>query len=376
MTAGRADIAILGAGVAGAALAARLAGRLNVVLIEREPAAGMHATGRSAAMFIPSYGPPCAPPLTAASRRFLFDPPQGFETLVRPRAALHIARRPQASALETFQAAKSGWACLELLDGAQARRFAPSLRRGAVDAALLERDCADIDVDRLHQGFLGMAREAGAGLILRAGPARPAREDGRWRVSTAVGDIEVRHVVNAAGAWADEVALDAGAAARGLRPLRRTAILIAPPPDAGFASRPIVKDIEEGFYCRPFAGRMLVTPCDETLSPPCDCQPEEIDVAVGLARYQAVMSGRVTRVEHRWAGLRTFSPDRAPIIGWDGDAPGFFWLAGLGGFGIQTADAVSRMAAGLLLHGEAPPDLIAQGVDAAWFDPQRRLAAA
>lgn len=363
---------ILGGGVAGASLAAQLGPATRAVLVEREVAPGLHTTGRSAAMYIPSYGSPAIFGLTAASRDFLAAPPGGFgPALLSPRAVLHIAddaRRDRLAAVVD----RGGR--FEFLAGDLARARVPILRPGAVSAALIEHDCGDIDVGRLHQGFLRQAKEAGVAIRLDAGRCSIERDGAGWRVRGRDLDLAAPVIVNAAGAWADEVATDAGAERQGLTPLRRTVILVRAPDAPGFAAWPVVKDVEERFYFRPYGGRLLITPADETPSPPCDAAPDELDVAEGMARFEAVADHPVASLTARWAGLRTFAADRAPVIGWDRRAPGFFWLAGQGGFGIQTAPAMGRLAAALLADKGIPGDLVDHGVDARAFAPSRTMA--
>lgn len=366
------DVVVLGGGIAGAALAAQLAGGLRVALVEREPQLGYHTTGRSAAMYIPSYGGSAVQPLTAASRGFFEDPPCGFAgRLLSPRPVLHIARADQGERLEAFARKTVGAAPLRRLSRDEALRRAPILRPQAVQSALLETGAGDLDVARLHGGLVRRAREAGAVILADAGKPNIVREGSRWRVRTRQASLIAPTLVNATGAWADETALDAGLAPKGLSPLLRTAILVDAPRELGFHDWPVVKDIDERFYFRPFGGRLLITPADETPSPPCDAAPDELDIACAMMRFHHAADHPVTRIHHRWAGLRTFATDRAPVIGWSETAPGFFWLAGLGGFGIQTAPAVARLAAALVRGRRAPRDLADHGVEAATYDPGR-----
>lgn len=339
----RHDIAIVGAGMAGASLAAELGGEASVLLLEAETAPGYHATGRSAAFWTESYGGPEVQPLTTASGAFLRE--GGFLT---PRGALTIARAGQEPALDRFVA---GFAALgvriEPLERAEIARRVPGLRpewtRGA-----LEPDCCDIDVAALHQHYLAEARRTGVELACSARLVEASRDGAGWNLTLADG----RHfaagiLVDAAGAWADPVAELAGVRPLGIAPFRRTLaqLRVAPPPSAAL---PLVLDLNEEFYFKPEAGRLWLSPHDETPSPPCDAAPEEIDVALAIDRLGQVTDWRVERVEHRWAGLRSFAPDRLPVYGFAADCDDFFWFAGQGGFGIQTAPAAARLAAGLL----------------------------
>jgi len=367
------DVVILGGGVAGAALAAHLTPGRRVAIVEREAALGLHTTGRSAAMYIPSYGSTVIQGLTVASRDFFVVPPRGFGApLLSPRAVAHIADEARRDRLQGLIAGRGRFT---QLDGEQARAATPSiLRPQAVSAALIEQGCGDLDVSRLHQGFLRQAREAGVAIRTGAGRCVIERNETGWRLRGRDLDIAAPILVNAAGAWADEVATDAGTQVQTLTPMRRTVILVQAPNAPDFAGWPVVKDVDERFYFRPYGGRLLITPADETPSPPCDAAPDEMDVAEGMARFEAVADHPVRSLVARWAGLRTFAPDRAPVVGWSRDTPGLFWLAGLGGFGIQTAPAMGRLAAALVEGRPVPGDLLDQGVDAQAYAPSRRIS--
>lgn len=364
------DVVILGGGIAGASLAAHLASRLQVVLLEKEEAFGSHTTGRSAAMYLPSYGAAATQPLTAGSRPFLHEPPTGFGgPLISPRAALHLAIGDQQLDHVASRIRKPTW-----LRPIEAAARVPLLREGKIAQALLEEDAGDIDVDRLHTGFLRQAREDGALLVANAGDVRCKRSGAGWKVEARGVRFSAPIVVNATGAWAAATAFHAEVARPDLTPLRRTVVLVDAPPSPDFAGWPIVKLADDRLYFRPYAGRLLITPADETPSPPCDAQPDHHDMACALARFQMVAHHEVSHIRGRWAGLRTFAPDRAPIIGWSSRSPGFFWLAGLGGVGIQTSPAAGRLAAALLLGDGVPEDLLAAGLDVRAFDPARFAA--
>lgn len=366
------DVVVLGGGMAGAALAAELAGDLRVALVEQEPHLGYHTTGRSAAMYIPSYGGPAVQPLTAASLAFFETPPRGFAgCLLRARPVLHIACADQSERLETFAREAARAATLRRLSRESVLRRASILRPRAVHTALLETGAGDLDVARLHGGMVRKALEAGAAFLTDAGWPHIDREGTRWRVRTREGTLVSPILVNATGAWADETAQAAGIAPKGLTPLLRTIIMVDAPREIGFHDWPVVKDINERFYFRPFGGRLLLTPADETPSPPCDAAPDELTIARAMMDFHNIADHPVTRIRQRWAGLRTFAPDRAPVIGWSDTTPGFFWLAGLGGFGIQTAPAVARLAAALVRGRPTPQDLDDHGVEAAAYAPGR-----
>ena len=357
-----ADIAIIGAGMAGASLAAALAAAPSpprVLLLEAEAHPGYHATGRSAAFWTESYGGPLVQPLTTAS-----GPPLHALGVLRPRGALTIAREGAEVALDGFAARFAALGVrVERLDRAAIAARIPGLRDGWV-AGALEPDCCDIDVAALHQHYLATARQGGAELLTTARLAGAERESGHWRLTLADGrQLSAATLVNAAGAWADGVAALAGAAPLGIRPYRRTVAQLRVEPVPA-PSLPLVLDLGERFYFKPESGRLWLSPHDETPSPPCDAAPEELDVARALDRLGQVVDWRIEAVEHRWAGLRSFAPDRLPVYGFDPRVAGFFWCAGQGGFGIQTAPAGAALAAGLLLGetgGAVDPGRFAPG---------------
>ena len=349
----RYDVVIVGAGMAGASLAAEAAGAARVLLIEGESQPGYHSTGRSAAFWSETYGGPLIQPLTSASGRFLAAPPPDFADapLMTPRGALHVADASGQAALEELAAefAGSGIA-LEALDREALMSALPGLREGWTQA-LSEPSCADIDVGGLHAAYLKRARARGATLITDARFEAARRGNGRWLVETSAGPCDATVLVNAAGAWADEVARRAGVRPIGIQPYRRTIVqaLVDPAPPADL---PLVIDAAGRFYFKPEAGgRLWISPHDETACDPCDCAPEEIDIALAIHGLERIVDWRVTRVERKWAGLRSFAPDRLPVYGFA--EPGFFWCAGQGGFGIQTAPAAAELAAALLL-GRTP----------------------
>jgi D-arginine dehydrogenase len=368
-----ADVIVLGAGMAGASMAAELAPHVGLLLIEVEDQPGRHATGRSAAMYFESYGNPTVRALTRASRAFLERPPDGFAEvpLLRRRDALLIADATHQHQLDARLAAPDTPACLRRIEVVAALARVPILRAERLAGALLDSSGHDIDVAALHQGFLRQARRHGARLVLGAGETALGRANGVWRVATRVGVFEAPLLVNASGAWADEVARAAGARPVGLQPMRRTAVTLPAPAGLDIRDWPLVVGADEGFYFKPDAGQLLLSPANEDPMPPCDVAPEELDVALAVDRFEAATTHRVTRLNHRWAGLRSFVADRSPVAGFDARAEGFFWLAGQGGYGIQMAPALARTAAALLLGKPLPADVAAWGVVAADIAPAR-----
>jgi len=367
---------IIGAGIAGASLAWRLAraGR-PVVLIEREPQPGMHSTGRSAAMFMESYGPPGVRALTRASRDFYLQPPAGFAEapLLSPRHALFVATAGQQAALARMQAdlAASG-TTMVLLNSELLAQAAPALKPDLFQNALLDEQGYDMDVHALLQGFLRGARQAGARLLTGVWPLRAAHDGQRWRVALSDGNELVAHtVVNAAGAWADELAALFGAVPIGLQPRRRSAFTFRVPEGVDLARWPMVADVDEAWYFKPDAGQLLGSPANADPVPPHDVQPEEFDIALGIHLIQEATSLRIERPTATWAGLRSFVADGDLVIGFDDACPGFFWLAAQGGYGIQSAAGASLLAASLIAGQPLPAELAAHGVEPRVVSPLR-----
>lgn len=360
------DVLVVGAGIAGASLAAHLAAGRRVALIEAEPAAGYHSTGRSAALWVLNYGPPDVRALTGLSRGFFEAPPPGFAEapLLRRRPVVFLAPPEQREALHRLLAEGSG---LREAGLDEVRALIPALRPGYAVAAAVEDDAFDVDVAALHAGFLRRVRAGSGVLVLGARVERIERVGGVWRVRAGEAEVTAPVLVDAAGAWGDEVARRAGVAPLGLLPKRRTAALIAPHP-YDVADWPLVNDVAHTWYARPEArAKLMVSPADETETHPHDVRPEELDVALAVARMQQALGIEVRRVEHAWAGLRTFTPDGGLALGWDGAAEGFFWCVGQGGYGIQTSPAAGRLAADLI----AGRDPGAAGAVLPRVDPRR-----
>ena len=354
------DVAIIGAGIAGATLAAELAPHARVLLLEMEELPGYHATGRSAAFWSETYGGPDIQPLTTASGPTLRD--GGW---LEPLGAVQIGRAEDAPLRDAFlqRFAESGIA----LESVDPRELVPGLREEWC-IGVREPTCAYIDVAALHADALARAKRASATLVVRADLGAGEAGLGGWRLRAGNAEYQATLVVNAAGAWADTVAERCGVAPIGIVPYRRTLVqlLTDPGPAAGM---PHLASLGADFYIKPEAGgRVWVSPHDETLDVASDVQPEELDVAIAIDRFEHALNWRVAKVERRWAGLRSFASDRLPVVGADPAQPSFFWLAGQGGFGIQTAPAIARMAARLIV-GDAVGTI---GEDAL-VDPGRYL---
>ena len=356
------DVAIIGAGIAGVGVAAAISGDLSCVVLEQEERPAYHSTGRSAALFLRNYGNTVIRTLTAASAPIyeardttLFPNP-----LLTPRGLLMVANEDgRASLAESLASAVT---MREISIGEAVSRV-PILNRDWLVAAAYDADGQDIDVAALHEGFLKKARANGASIVCRAPVARAERKDGVWLVETPAARIRARTLVNAAGAWADRVAATAGVAPIGLQPLRRS-MAVLPSPE-GFDTRnwPAFEDARETWYCKSDGGRFFVSPADEDPVDPHDAFADDMVLAEGLHRYEQAVTTPVTRVERSWAGLRTFAPDRTPVVGFDRTAEGFFWLAGQGGYGIQTAPALSKLASDII-RGLAPAADVESAVEA------------
>ena len=352
------DIAIVGAGIAGASLAAAIAPQASVVLLEAEDQPGYHATGRSAAFWSETYGGPAIQPLTTASGPMLRD--GGF---LDPLGSLHVGREEDRARVDAFIGSFAGTPVP--LDRVDPAALVPGLR-AEWTLGVSEPTCAYIDVAALHAHYLALAQRGGARLLTRAALDRAVRRDGLWHIDTPAGTVAARILVDAAGAWADKVASRAGVSPIGIQPYRRTMVQLRTDPAAP-PGLPHIADIAGRFYFKPEAGgRLWLSPHDETATDPCDAAAEELDVAIAIDRFEQVVDWRVAAVERRWAGLRSFAPDRLPVYGFDPATPGFFWFAGQGGFGIQTAPAAAALAAAVLLD-HAPP----AGLDPARYAPTR-----
>ena len=369
------DVAIVGAGIAGASLAYRLAEQRSVILLERESQPGYHSTGRSAAMFMESYGPPAVRALTRASRYFFTHLPPDFSAtpVLSERGALTLAGPGQENALAQHQLllAATG-SSLERLDARQATALVACLRPECLAGALLDHAAMDMDVHALHQGFLRGLRVAGGILRTGAEVKRAQRRNSMWELQLAHGDpVSARVVVNAAGAWADEVGALFGAHRIGLVPHRRSAFTFKAPPGMAVTHWPVVSSLDETFYFKPDAGALLGSPANADPTVPHDVVPEELDIATGIHHIEAATTLTVKRPLRTWAGLRSFVPDGEMVIGWDDQCEDFFWLAGQGGYGIQSAPGASELAASLVLGLPLPDELARHEVDVAALSVQR-----
>lgn len=373
------DVAIVGAGIAGASLAWRLSAHARVLLLERESQPGQHSTGRSAAMFMETYGSPQVRALTRASRAFYGAPPAGFcdTPILSPRGVFYVGWQGQQAALDALHAelAVTGGP-VHRVSAADVLQRVPVLRAAGLLDAVGEPDAMDIDVHALHQGYLRGVKRQGGALWCDAELQRADTAAGAWSVTLADGrTARARTLVNAAGAWADEVAARCGALPLGLQPKRRSAFTFAPPAGVDARHWPTVADVGEAWYFKPDAGQLIGSPANADPVPPHDVVPEELDIATGIAGIEAATTMTIRRPSRTWAGLRTFASDGDLVIGWDARRTAFFWLAGQGGYGIQSAAGAAELAATLWLGAPLPEALRAQGVNAHAMEPGRLAAA-
>jgi D-arginine dehydrogenase len=368
-----ADAVVIGGGMAGASVAWALAEHQDVILLEREPQPGQHATGRSAAVLSETSGTPLICALAAASRPFLERPPDGFadHPLVGARGLLWVGAPGDEAALDAVAArGRIVGAAVERLDAAGVRRHFPVLRPSTASVGgAYEPGALSLDVELVLQSYLRGLRQRVGRVRTATTAASGASTDAGWIVHTTDDDIACSVVVNAAGAWADEVAVAFGVKPLGLLPLRRTACIV--PAGEEVRDWPLVMDVAGRFYCEPEPGGLLVSPADETPSEPCDARPDELDVALGLHRLAEATTFEPRHVRRAWAGLRTFTADRSPVAGEDPQHPGFFWLAGQGGAGIKTAPALASVVAALVARRALAPELAALDITAAALSPAR-----
>jgi len=370
----RSDFLVIGAGVSGAAAAAELALSGTVTLLEMEERPGYHSSGRSAALYTPNYGPAFVRTIIAASAKFYRNPPTGFaeQPLLTPRQALTFVPAGFEAKIDECMAAATAATPLIEITPAQACERAPLLRREMVARAVLDPHVMDMDATAIHQGFLKLVKGRHGKLATDNRVTAIARVKGSWHVTTAAGAVfEAPVLINAAGAWADEIGQLAGLQPIGLQPMRRTAIIIARDPALAPTDMPAVDDGATEAYVKLDAGRLMASLGDATPSPPCDAQPEDLDMAMIVDWLERNTHVAVKRIEHSWAGLRNFVTDHCPVVGFDRGADNFFWLAGQGGYGIMLAAALGRVTRSLVTDGKLPADLAGQGLTESTLAPDR-----
>jgi D-arginine dehydrogenase len=370
----RYDVIIVGGGIAGASAGFALADAAKVLLIERESQFGFHSTGRSAAVFLQTHGPDVIRALATASKPFFLHPPDGFTEfpLLKPRGMLFIGRHDQIAELDRTASECARFVSrMRSLDARETTAMVPVLREDRLAGAVFDPEAMDIDVHSVHYGFLRGMRARGGKTVTDAELLGLQYAGGWWTVTTRAGTFAAPVIVNAAGAWCDKVAALANARPVGLVPKRRTAFIFDPPAGITIDHWPVVHDVSETFYFKPDAGKILASPADETPMEPCDVHPDDVDVARAVERIQDAARIRVLHIIRKWAGLRSFVRDGCPVAGFDPDRSGFFWLAGQGGYGIETSPAMGRLCASLVGGSGVPADLVDLGVMQEAVSPAR-----
>lgn len=373
----QADFVVIGAGIAGASCGYFLARDAKVIVLERESQPGYHSTGRSAALYSETYGNFVIRALTVASGPFFDSPPPGFtdHPLVGPRGTVIFGHEGQRAKLDAmYEEWRKLVGSVRRLDRAQTLALHPLLEPDKLIGSVYEPDAKDIDVHAVHQGFLRGLRAHGGRVVNDAEVTAIARQDGRWTVHTPAGEFAAPVLIDAAGAWCDEIGKLAGAQPIGLVPKRRTAFTFNGPAGTDYNHLPMALDADEEFYVKPEVGQFLASPADETPMEPCDVQPDEYDIAEAVEQIEQNTKLRVRRINNKWAGLRSFVADRSPVVGFDDRLEDFFWLAGQGGYGIQTAPAMGEVAAALAQRRDLPAHAARLGVTAEALSPRRLRA--
>lgn len=351
------DIVVIGGGIAGISAAATLAEQASVTVLEAEPQIGQHSTGRSAAVFILNYGSSTLRALNALAFPALDGELTG-KSVLSPRGELLVADEDNLPALEAYLEGARG---VERVTPQQAREMVPVLRRDRIVAASFEEQALNIDVDRLLQDYARLLRSRDGRVRTNAPVRGITRQGNGWTIQTPDTELHTGIVVNAAGAWADDIAALAGVRRIGLQPMRRSAVIMPMPSDAaGYRHWPLFASAAEDWYAKPEATGLMISPGDEDPVAPQDAWPDDMVLAEGLFRFEQMVDLPIVRPSHSWAGLRSFVADRNPVCGFDPDAPGFFWLAGQGGYGVQTSPPLAALTAAIC-HGQdaaMPPDLI------------------
>jgi len=368
------DVAVVGGGIAGTSAAFFLAERCSVLVLERERTLDFHSTGRSAAVFTECYGRPVVRRLAMASRQFLFRPPTDLfdAPILTERGIAFVATGEQADRLESFVAEQQALVpSVRGLTATEAADLCPVLDPAVVVGGVLEPGAMDLDVHALHSGYQRGLRQRGGEIRSGFGLDAAERVGDHWVIRSGDEEVQAGVLIDAAGAWCDEVAGAAGVAPIGLVPKRRTAFTFAPPPEADHRSWPMIIDLDEQFYFKPEGPSVLASPADAFAMEPHDVRHREEDVALGIDRIQSVTSMSIRSVQNAWAGLRSFVRDDQPVNGWDDGVESFYWLAGQGGFGIKTSPAMGEYAAAMILEGAPPADLSAVGLDPASLGVER-----
>lgn len=370
----RYDVLVVGGGIAGVSIGYELAVDRSVALLEMETTLAFHTTGRSAATFLESYGGRVIRLLTTASRAFMEDPPSEFvRPLLSPLPLLWIGAHGAADDVRALHdEVIDSVPGVRLLSPSQAASQSPVIREDWLELAMSEPGASEIDVAAVHQGFVTGLRKRGGEIIASAPVVSLEFANGLWRATDRSGEVrEAPVVVNAAGAWCDDVALIAGVKPVGIHPLRRTVFMVSAPGGNDTRGLPLVADVRGAFYVKPEGAQYLCSPADETPSAPCDARPDELDIARAIDHINQGTTLDIRHVRTSWAGLRNFVADRSPVVGFDDVAEGFFWFVGQGGYGIQISPALARVGAALIREGDVPPDLRARGLAAEHLSRER-----
>ena len=364
-----ADVIVIGGGMAGASAAAEIAADgARVLLLEMESQPGYHATGRSAAMYEPCEGVALVRALTLASFGFFSSPPEGFADvpLLSPRGVLMLGYEGDEKLVA--DARRNGFA---EADAAFARAKLPLVKLDGAVAILWDEHAQDVDVDALHGGRLRTLRRAKGEVVTDAAVRRGSRVGSAWRLEAGDNTYEAPTVVVAAGAWSDRVAASCGVAPVGLQPKRRSAAIVAGPAGVSVADWPEISPVDVSFYAKPAGGKLMLSPADEEPAEPHDAWADDMRLAEAAAALEQMVDMQVQRLERTWGGLRTFAPDGLPVVGFEPAADGFFWLAGQGGYGIQTSPSLSRLAAALVAGLDTPADLARENIAPELLSPRR-----
>jgi len=370
------DVIVIGGGIAGLSVAAELSSEVSVLVLEQEENTAFHSSGRSAAVYSSSYGSDRTAiyALSKASGDFLKSPPKTFcdNPLLHPRGLLYVTDKEHQETLRNVHAEMSQLnGDLRWVEGDFIREKMPLLKEEYTQGAIYTDNVYDVDVHELMEGYARQFRRRSGTLKINTKVEELAYENDGWVVRCDGASFWAPIVINAAGAWADELAQLAGIDPIGLQPMRRTAILIDPPANVVPDNWPMTVELNETFFIKPDAGKVLISPADETLSAPCDSQPEELDIAYAAHYAEEALGVAVRKVDHSWSGLRNFVADRNFVMGFSDQQSGFFWLAGQGGFGIQAGPAMARAAAAMVLNKDIPEDIAALGFDTNDVSPQR-----
>tara|TARA_Y100001970_G_scaffold291556_1_gene429155 strand:- start:22499 stop:23629 length:1131 start_codon:yes stop_codon:yes gene_type:complete len=373
----QADFLIIGSGMAGMSAAYRLSKHGKVIVLEKESLLGYHTTGRSAAFFTENYGNKIIRSITKASRYFLENPPSCFKNgqlMTQYGGSLFIANKNQSKYIDKeLDYAKSVSANVFEIDKKEVQNMVPAIKENYIDRALHEPDSKVMDVDLIHQGFARGLKNNNGEILFNSEVINISKNNNIWFVKTRNNEFKAPIIINAAGAWCDEIAILANIKPLNLSPKRRTVIIFEDSSNLNTAKWPVVIDIEDNFYFKAEAGKILASPADETDSPPCDSQPEEIDIAITIDRIENATNFKIKNIDHKWAGLRSFFPDRTPVVGEDSNMSGFFWLAGQGGYGIQTSPGISKIIE-CLITGIKWPDYLSNNlITPETLSPKRKI---